>query len=45
MYIDVKLREAYKIIGYLSVVLWTLEEGHKQYDFSEDIALFIKEFI
>lgn len=45
MYIDGKLRDAYKIIGYLSVVLWTLEEGHKQYDFSEDISLFIKEFI
>lgn len=45
MYVDRKLREAYKILSYLAITLWVLTEAEKQNDLDVQITEIIRSFL
>lgn len=45
MYVDTKLREAYKILAYLAVTVWLWDEARQQQDLSWQVTQAIRSFL
>ena len=45
MYVDAKLREAYKILGYFAIVLWLWSEARHQQGFDYQVTQLIRSFL
>lgn len=45
MYVDTKLREAYKILAYLAITVWLWDEARQQQDLSWQVTQAIRSFL